>query len=179
LNGDQVLPASNLEELGAGFHERSGEEHFLTVHFGEDMTLHKILPAARKLQMMEESLPHVHIDPPEAGRMYYRAFLPDPGYRNRTRRPSQPIELHLKSTGAVVMELTEIWGDQRQPDVVEKRIPVALPEDWIRYLDELEEAKPVLFVYAPDTMPHSELLRWVQPVLDRFPVIYVYTSDPS
>lgn len=178
LAGEHLPDAETLEDLGAAMNQRENEEHFLEVRFDPGMPLGDLVKAARKVQLIEQHVDTARVGPPAKGRMYYRAFIPDPKFRNRSQRPSQPVELHLTQTGATVMELTEIWGDDhRNPDVAEKRKALDSPEDWIHYLDQREDRPNVLFLYADETATHRELLSWAAPVLDRFPVIFVYTRQ--
>jgi hypothetical protein len=113
--------------------------------------------------------------------MFYQAFIPDPAYRDRSRRPSQPVELHLRSANdtwsATVMELTEVWNESRTPDILENRVDVSTPADWQAYLNKQKEKNPVLFVYAAPETPHRVLLEWVSPVLKQFPIVFVYQHE--
>ena len=178
VTGDKAPDVRTLEDLGAAMNERENEEHFLQTRLDPDMTLRDLVAAARKLQLIEQHVESARIGPPAEGRMYYRAFIPDPKYRDRSRRPSQPVELHLLNEGAAVMELTEIWGDDhRRPDVTEKRVLLDSPDAWTDYLDERDDRVNVLFLYADSDTPHQKLLDWVTPVQERFPVIFVYTHE--
>jgi len=178
IEGDNAPEAENLEELGAALNQRLNQEHFLRVVFDESLTLTDLSTLARKIQLIEQHVNTVRVSPPRPGRLYYQAFIPDPAYRNRAKRPSQPIELHLREINgnwsATVMELTEVWNEGRTPDIVEKRVDVSTPADWQAYLKKREEKNPVLFLYAAGDTPHSTLLEWVSPVLEQFPIIFVY-----
>jgi len=178
--GDLNLDANTLEELGAALNQREREYHFLTVDFSGDLTLNRATALAQKIQLLERHVESVRIEPPPEGHLFFQAFVPDPSYRERTRRPSQPIELHLVSEEdalrGTVMELTEIWGDTRIPDVVEERVSVETPEAWVAYLDEQEKPPPVLFVYASPNLPLKRLREWTTPVEERFPIVFVYMS---
>jgi hypothetical protein len=181
LTGDNAPVAADLAELGARLNERENEEHFLTVVFDEGLSLTEAVENAKKVLLIEQHVDSVHINPPLEGHLYYRAFIPDPRFRDRTKRPSQPIELHLSQPGetlkGTVMEITEIWGETRIPDIQEKRILVDTPEAWMSYLNEREEKNPVLFLYADGDTSHGDILAWLTPVLDQFPVVYIYLNE--
>jgi hypothetical protein len=183
LRIDEMENPEDLGELGAELNRREPTVYFLTVDFGEDLPLAIIRARANELLLMEQQLQNVRVEPPPIGQLFYRAFIPDPRFRVREERPSQPVELHLiDSDGdqltAVVMELEEIWGDSRRPTVIETRVPLGTPEEWIRYLEDEDKRKPALFVYLNVERTHRELLKWVQPVSEYFPIVFVYAPGP-
>ena len=173
--------ASALEEVGAELNNRLNQEHYLRVVFDESLFVKDLVVLARKVQLIEQHVNTVRVSPPRPGRLYYQAFLPDPAYRNRSKRPSQPIELHLResngSFSATVMELTEVWNEGRSPDILEKRVDISTPEDWQAYLNKRVQKNPVLFLYASGDTPHSVILEWVSPVLEQFPIVFVYQFE--
>lgn len=183
IEGKNAPEATNLEEVGAALNQRLNEEHFLRVVFDENLSLQDLSTLARKIQLIEQHVKSVRISPPRAGRLYYQAFIPDPAYRVRTKRPSQPIELHLRETNgnrsATVMELTEVWNESRTPDILEKRIDISTPADWQAYLEKREEKNPVLFLYAAPETPHNAILEWVTPVIEQFPIVFVYQFETA
>ena len=183
IEGDNAPEATTLEEVGAELNKRLNQEHYLRVVFDESLLLKDLFVLARKVQLIEQHVNTVRVSPPRPGRLYYQAFLPDPAYRNRSKRPSQPIELHLRETNgsysATVMELTEIWNEGRTPDILEKRVDISTPDDWQAYLKKREEKNPVLFLYASGDTPHSAILEWVSPVLEQFPIIFVYQFEEA
>ncbi len=180
---DQMDDPEDLGELGAKLHRQEPKVYFLTVDFGEALRLETIRARANELLLMEQQLDNVRVEPPPAGQLFYRAFIPDPTFRIREERPSQPVELHLRDSGgdhltAVVMELEEVWGDTRRPTVLETRVSLETPEEWVAYLEDEHKRKPALFVYMDAQRTHRDLLDWVQPVLHHFPIVFVYTPDP-
>jgi hypothetical protein len=147
------------------------------------MTLADCVARAAEFRDLENAMPALRVGPPPAGQLYYQAFLPSPAFRDRTQRPSQPLELHLvKEAGqaprAYLLELEEIWGDSRVPAIVERRSDHADPAAWFAHFGKLVEPPTVLFLYAPASMSHGEMLPWLAPLLDRLPVVYVFTEGP-
>ncbi|MEX2608128.1 MAG: YdjY domain-containing protein [Kiritimatiellia bacterium] len=182
LQIDQMDNPGDLGDLGAILNRREPNVYYLTVDFGEDLSLETIQARASELFLMEQKLDNVRVEPPPEHHLFYRAFIPDPRYRIREERPSQPVELHLGDSGgnhltATVMELEEVWGDSRRPTVLETRVSLETPEAWVAYLENEDKRKPALFVYIDADRTHRDLLEWMRPVLHHFPVVFVYTPD--
>lgn len=183
LQIDQMDDPGDLGDLGSQLNRLEPTVYFLSVDFGEALRLETIQARAKELLLMEQQLDNVRVEPPPEGHLFYRAFIPDPRFRVREERPSQPVELHLGDSGsgqltATVMELEEVWGDSRRPAVLETRVSLETPEEWVAYLEDEEKRKPALFVYVDAQRTHRDLLDWVQPVLHHFPIVFVYTPDP-
>jgi len=179
--GIDELTALDLAELGSFLNSRKHEVHYLHSDFGPDLSLARVTTLARELQLLEQHVSSVRIQPPQEGQLFYKAFVPDPRYKSRENRPSQPIEIHLSSSGgkevtATLMELEEIWGDSRKPTVVETPVPLDTPGALVRYLEDPEKQKPVLFIYADPALTHKDLQAWTSTVLDQFPVVFVYLN---
>lgn len=167
----------DLADVGALLTDTPDTIYFLTVDFHDDLSVTDATALARELQLLEQVTENIRINPPPVGQMFYKSFVPDPRFRDRQKRPSQPIELHIGSEKAAVMDLEEIWGDSRIPDIVETQLDFNTPENWVRYITNLIDRKPVLFVYAPADMPLDEVRKWTEPVLEFFPVVFVYKNQ--
>ncbi|MGA0333294.1 MAG: YdjY domain-containing protein [Kiritimatiellia bacterium] len=173
---------TGLDDLGAVLNRRKGEIHYLQPDFGPDLRLDQFTSLSRELQLLENHLESVRIEPPLPGQLYYKAFVPDPRYRSRENRPSQPIELHFRKSGGedwnvTLMELEEIWDPNKPTVVLEERIPLANPEAFESYLQDPQKRKPVLFVYAEKSLTHRELQAWLGSTTHRFPIVYVYLIE--
>lgn len=182
IEGIDELKAIDLAEFGAFLNQRESEYHFLQLDFGPELSLARITTLAREMQLLEKHVNSVRVEPPLENQLFYKAFVPDPRFRNRDNRPSQPIELHLRKDGgeepaATLMELTEVWSDAQQPAIIETRIPLENPQSFVSYLEDPEKQRPVLFVYAPPSLLHRELKSWTAPVLEQFPVVFVYLTE--
>lgn len=177
VTGMDNLPDGGLAELGAFLNQRTNEVFFLQPDFGPELPLTQTARLARELELLETHVPGVRIEPPLPGQLFYRAFLPDPRFRNREARPSQPLELHLTSQDATLITLEEIWGDAPAPNILEKRSLLGQPEDLRTALQNPDIRKPVLFVYSQGQRTHQDLIRWIGPVLQQFPIVYVFLDE--
>ncbi|WFB34335.1 YdjY domain-containing protein [Kiritimatiellota bacterium B12222] len=178
----EELQATGLAELGAFMNTREHEMHYLSPDFGPELSISKTTQLARELQLLETHVPSVRIEPPVDGQFFFKAFVPDPRYRTRDNRPTQPIELHFSQAGGqkwmvTLSELEEVWGDGMESSIVEKVIPLDSPADFEAYLQNPEKQKPVLFVYTKGNLSYGELQKWVSPVLDQFPIVFVYEIE--
>ena len=151
---------------------------------GNTLTVAQVASVAARLQQAEEE-GLVRIDPPPAGQLYYRAWIPDPSLLERQGRTVQPWEAHLKigaegGTGHLVM-IEETWReDAVEPDLHETRIPLEGADALVRKAGQMSESKPaVLLVFvSPDTSAVA-LLAYLVKVEPLFPVIYVFGGAPA
>lgn len=175
------LPGADTAPLEALIHtaqDAADTLFWVTPDFGPDLTLMDLRSVANMLRVLEEQEEQIRIEPPVAGQLYYQAFAPPERFRDRSRRPSQPLEIHLhrdsEGIRATLFEIEELWDETRTPTLVEHRRSLVTPEEWLHYLEANDPLIRVLFVFAPDDMRHHELNTWLSPVYTLFPVIYVY-----
>ena len=160
----------------------NGHDPFVTLDFGGDTSIGQLHQLALLLQTIDGPR-GIRIDPPPAGQLYYKAFAPNSEFRHRENRYLQPWELHLQprvdgtATG-VVAEITEIWIDgEVKPEIEVQDHAVSSPEEVGRLLTTRRLDVKVLLVYAPATLAHAELMRYVEPLQSTHPVIHVYVNE--
>ncbi|MCX6996118.1 MAG: hypothetical protein NTV49_03300 [Kiritimatiellaeota bacterium] len=134
----------------------------------------------------------VRVDPPPAGQLYYKAFLPGPGLLDRADRIENPAELSLvEKDGRVSGQLRligSVWKDGRdRPELEIAHRPVSGPQDLRQALEaEAERMKKaqrspplkVLLVFAPATLTHGQLLGFLDPVLPTYRIVHVFLDQP-
>ncbi len=172
-----------------------GQDLYASVQFDGALTLEEILPTARTLSMLEQ-LAVLRIEPPQEGRLFYRAFLPDPAWREASGRLTQPWELHLRDgeegpVGTMVIH-EQVWHEgQTRPELTPRRFevpnPEAVPTRMSQYAEE--RAGPshrlppdVLLVFAPGDMTHAALLEFLGPVLQTVNTVHLFlppTEPPA
>jgi len=179
LSSPELESIEDLASLKNLLEESPNSLLYATIHFDAELSVSNLAAWARRLFGLEQSHPAFRADPPPEGHPFYRSFLPDPGFRTREERPSQPVELYLEQEDgglrAHALHLDEIWGEERIPRIVSRRTELADPAKWTDYVQNPEHRRPALFVFADDTLPYGELLKWITPVLDGFPVVFVYS----
>lgn len=167
-----------LTELAQNAATADNTLYWVTPDFAPSLTLPQLRTLATTLNELERTHESVRITAPPAGQMYYQAFAPPERFRDRTRRPSQPLEIHLQPSAdglrVTLHEIKEIWEDTRTPRLLEKRIDFQTPSEWLAYLNANEPLIRVLFVFADETLTHRDLNHWLSEVYTLFPVIYVY-----
>lgn len=153
---------------------------FATLHFADELTLKELFDKTNALDAIIAASPHLRIDPPPPGHVYYQTFSPPQQFRNRENRPSQPWELHLHRAGdgyqATRFVIQELWGDARRPQLIPQRDLIESPEAWAEAFRNTPPQFPVLFVFAPADVTHATLMEWIRPVLPQLSVIYVYNT---
>ncbi|MCC5845530.1 MAG: hypothetical protein JJU05_14880 [Verrucomicrobia bacterium] len=176
-----TLPSADpapIESLMESVQEAGSTLFWVTPDFGPELTLADLRLFANKLNVLEQEEERIRIEPPVAGQLYYQAFAPPERFRERSRRPSQPLEIHLhreeEGFRATLFEIQELWDETRTPTLVEERRPLDTPAEWLAYLEANDPLIRVLFVFAPDDIRHEDLNEWLSEVYSLFPVIYVY-----
>ena len=127
----------------------------------------------------------VRLEPPPAGQIFYKSFLPDEKWRERAKRLSQPWEFHvgpLPATNAVSpLRLVQILEDWSDPNSIEPRLtPVDYPlrayGEISATMEKAGRGLPVLLVFAPAEEPVGRFMEGVRQVLATHPTVYVFAE---
>lgn len=186
----QLRPVSSTNVLAEGLNPvlarltslgEEGRDPFVTLRFGEKVTV-GAMKAAAGLFAKIDSDAGIRIEPPEAGHLYYRAFLPDQLFRDRSRRVAQPWELRLslneEDVSGVLTVIREIWKDQQlRPDLDISHVETPTPEVLKSTLKEKGPGLPVVLVFGPPSLLHRDLMRFVRPIMGTHPTIHVFVDD--
>jgi hypothetical protein len=156
----EVTPA--LEELVA-----IKPAPYVTVKFDEALPVGEVSKTCVLLAMLEGMIGAVRVNPPPAGQLYYRAFVPTKDWREPAGRLVQPWELHLGENPELVRYDTE-------PELKRHAFPVADPAGMVA---RIGTTPPVLLVYAPANLAYGELLKFVRPVQQTHRTIYVFVEE--
>ena len=123
----------------------------------------------------------IRIEPPAAGHLYYKAYIPDNDLRDRDTRIMQPVELTLNyaDDGTITMTLLDIkehWhADKIKPTLTFETHAVDSPDALKVQLGMLGDDLPILLVFVPANLSHGELMRWMAPILRSHPTVQVFT----
>jgi hypothetical protein len=95
---------------------KDGHDSFVTWRLGDAVGLKAIHALASVLSAIDVES-GIRVEPPVTNQLYYRAFTPDPGFRTREDRRSQPWELRLvakdgKTTG-LLTEIHQTWKNEQ------------------------------------------------------------------
>ena len=109
----------------------------------------------------------VRISPPEPGEMYYQAFLPNPDYRDREKRPQQPWELTLYDTGRRAAPVCwcvcgRFGGDDGEdvPKLETDSYSEGNPDDLRAELARHPTTLKVVLIFCSSELHYGELKRW-------------------
>lgn len=175
LRSPDPAPIASLMET---IQEQASTLFWVTPDFGPELTLAELRLLSNKLTVLEQEEEQIRIEPPVPGQMYYQAFSPPERFRERSHRPSQPLEIHLhrekNRIRATLFEMQEIWEGHRIANIIETRHSIGSPGEWLAFLEDHPPLIRVLFVFAADDFRHEELNEWLSEVYSLFPVIYVY-----
>ena len=178
------LSLGELKETWAGL---SGEhDFFVTLDWGDEVPLGAAVSFAEVLSAVDTEL-GVRVEAPKPGQLYYRAFLPQPEWTDRAKRPSQPLELHLSAgaggtVSAHLTDLREIWpedGSSLTPKIEAQDIPVPSPGDLASLAEGKGNNVPALLVYAPRTLSLGAVKPYLDAVRETRPLVYFFPDGDS
>ena len=127
----------------------------------------------------------VRISPPKPGEMYYQAFLPNPDYRDREKRPQQPWELTLYDTPqgstGVLVRVREVWGDDVEdvPKLETDNYSAGTPDDLRAELARHPTTLKVVLIFCSSELHYGELKRWYGALQPEYKTVYFYTVEPT
>ncbi len=177
LEKDQ--PVSRAMEL---FSERirDGHDPFVTLRFDDALPIGAASRLAAVLGELDTET-GLRMEPPPPGQLYYRAFSPDPSFKDRTRRFAQPWELRLTrgadGTAGVLTRLTPRWvKGQTTPEIEAEDFPVASGRALREKLDKLGPGLRVVLVFAPSDLPYGELWSFIGAVTETHPLVHVFAE---
>ena len=178
LRRDVVFTVSNMKEsLTALRAESAGRDLFVIPSCGEGTTVDEAASIAQALSLLDGKALKVGGAAP--GRFFFRAFLPDPAWRERPGRIFQPFEVHVAADGAKkFVFIEEDWsGEGLDPILKPHETPF---KEWaelsklIAQTGEKGAKINVLFLFAPNATPVSALTPAVSATGNRILTFYVF-----
>lgn len=158
--------------------EKNRLDVYLSFMWDGGLSFAELKKSAALLAMIDTGDKGVRIDAPPDGFVFYKAFLPNDAWRDRSGRPSQPCELHLAdgATNAVVTVVTEKWhGDSLTPEISTEDIAGVTPEKLLPVLDaNSPDRLNVLLVFVPSGMKWSALSPYLDAVRGKYPLVQIF-----
>ena len=156
----------------------NGQTTYVSLHFDDNLSLGEIQKLCAILAAIETES-GIQIEPPPAGHLYYRAFLPNEEHRARTNRIVQPWELLLKQNKSVtrgtLVEIQQAWKENElDPELVIKKHKVSTPTALREKFDEIGSGTPAVFVFADVSLSHGALMSFLTPIMTTHPMIHVF-----
>lgn len=183
LRRDVSFTVANMKErLAALRAEAVGRDLFLRPSFGEGTTVADAASIAQALSLLDGK--GLKVDGAAPGQFFFRAFLPDPTWRERAGRIFQPFEVHVAADGKkTFVFVEEDWsGEGLDPVLKPKETPFS---EWgelpglIAKTGEHGEKINVLFIFAPKATPVSVLAPAISVIGNRIATSYVFgEQDP-
>ena len=178
LRRDVELTVPTLKEkLMALRADAAAHDLFVRMSFGGGTTVGEAAEIAGALSLVDGK--GLKMDSPPPGKFFFRAFLPDPAWRERPGRMFQPFEVHVAADDAKkFVFVEEDWsGEGLDPVLKPRETPFS---DWselsglIARTGEQGAKINVLFLFAPRAMPVAALTPAVSAVGDRIGTFYVF-----
>ncbi|MBA4387886.1 MAG: hypothetical protein C0404_07885 [Verrucomicrobia bacterium] len=160
-----------------------GHDPFVTFKPDGRLTLKAIHDSYNILSSVE-SEKGIRIEPPPAGTLYFKAFLPPDVFRDRSSRGGQPWELRLAlkdgKVDGILTRIEEIFPEDKvEIELKPYDYPVSSPESLRDEMAKHEVKFNVLLVFAPPEMTHDQLMTFVGLVRKTHPKIHVFLQTPE
>jgi len=183
-----VPPAEALKALHAMVSDLR-QDPYITFSWEPSLSCADVRAAAQLLAMIDSEEQGLRVDRPPEGLPYFRAFLPQEAWRDRSRRFSQPCELRFPVPDAAssnaapaeaaapkLIAITEHWKDESlTPDLTfeEFEVPTAAA-----FSEKLKEKAPpdlpALLVFVPGSLPWSSLAPYLDAARATHPVVQIF-----
>lgn len=173
-----VLSTTNATEAIAALRKSAEtKDMHVRLRFDESVTVDRAASYANAFALLDGK--GVKMNGLAEGQFYFRAFLPDPKWRERASRIFQPFEIHVSEDGSrSFVFCEEDWSGEGDDPVLR---PHTTPfKDWnelpglISKTGEQGSKVSVLFIFAPKTQPVVELTPILTAVGDRIDTFYVF-----
>lgn len=179
--GERLLQQAPLPALLALFGTWQEQERdlYITLRPDPEMT---VADARRLFAFFEQiNTPEgARLSPAGEGELFYKAFLPDLRFAERTQRPNQPWELHLardaegRRTGRLDL-IEEDWSDEADtPSFRVRSFPANTPDELKKTLQENPDHLKALFIYGELTC--GEAQEWYRAIYPDFRTVYFYPA---
>ncbi|MGN0846746.1 MAG: hypothetical protein ACI4RA_05105 [Kiritimatiellia bacterium] len=173
-----TLSATNAAQQIAALRESAqGLDLHVRVAFDSSVTVERAATLAQAFALLDGDT--LKMNGQAEGQFYFRAFLPEPTWRERAGRIFQPFEVHVAADGArSFVFCEEDWsGEGVDPVLKPKTTPF---KEWgelpglIAKTGEQGAKVFVLFVFAPKSLPVTELTPIIPAVGARINTFYVF-----
>ena len=157
----------------------SGSDLFVCPSFDDSVTVARAVEIARAFEMLDGN--GLKMNGTAKDQFFYKAFLPDPAWRNRQGRLFQPFEIRLAADGSRSFTFVEEdWsGDGLDPVLKPKTRTIS---DWselpacLAQTGDQGDKVTVAFVYAPADTPVTKLSPIVKALVPRIGTFYVFAE---
>lgn len=176
-----TLTATNVGEVLQSLKADAtpGSDLFVCPTFDSSVTVARAVEIAKAFEMLDGN--GLKMNGAADGQFFYKAFLPDPAWRNRAGRLFQPFEIRLMSDGSRTFTFVEEdWsGDGLDPVLKPKTRTVS---DWselpacVAQTGDQGDKVTVAFVYAPTDTPVTKLFPIVKTLTPRIGTFYVFAE---
>ena len=156
---------------------KSNKDPFVSVGFGRNLSLKSCNQFATLLNGID-TVGGIRIEPPSAGELHYRAFIPDDKLRKRENRYIQPLELHLKhldgGLDGTLVKVNEIWGEGNKPKLKSELFSVKSYGSLEEAVNAAKVEYPVLLIFPEDEINLGQLLDYIEPIRAGHKYINIY-----
>lgn len=154
-----------------------GHDVYVRLAFDASVTVERAARYAQAFALLDGE--GLRMNGQAEGQFYFRAFLPDPAWRERPGRIFQPFEVHLAADGTRTFVFCEedFSGEGMDPVLKPKTTPFKAWSELpglIAKTGEQGGKVNVLFLFAPKTTPVTALTPIVKAVGARVATYYVF-----
>ncbi len=157
----------------------NSQDVYVTLDAAPTLPLWALPPACNLLRKLDRA-GRIRMLPPPAGQLYFRAYIPDPAWRDRATRDQHPWELFLWDAGSatgILERVREEWAaGTHPPQRTIERHSVPAPAALAGIVATNPNPLAVMLIYAPAGMTRGEIQAWTDPVKTNLPLVHIFTD---
>ncbi|MFW5894087.1 MAG: YdjY domain-containing protein [Verrucomicrobiota bacterium] len=156
-----------------------GRDPFVSLHFDHALPVKTVVELCRLIDTLD--VPRgIRVEPPPDKHIYYRAFAPNPAWRDRDERVTQPYELDLElqdgKARGTLRHLQTVWGNESgEHELKVTETSVTSPDELAAAVRKRKPGMDALFIEAPGRMRYGALLEFTAKAREIYPTVFVFT----
>jgi len=166
----------------AGDIVKEGKDLYVAVAFDDALAAANVAQSAKLLSTID-AFTGLRIEPPGEGQVYYRAFTPNPRWRDRENRVFHGWEIHLdgplnEKPTITLFDVTETRDDEGMAVIQETKHTPADGAALAKIIEDADKIRPRdIYLFVQPGRPYGHLRSVLADVLDTHNVIFVYLKE--
>jgi hypothetical protein len=182
--GNAAVENGSVQEFlkVAGEMVKQDKDLYVAIMFSDDLPVAYVAQAAKLLATID-AFTGLRIEPPAEGQLFYRAFTPNPRWRNREGRVFHGWEVHLDGPlnakpNIALFDVTETRDDEGLAVINETKHTPADAAALAKIVEEGDEIRPRdIYLFVEPGRPYGQVRKVLADLLDTHNVVFVYLKE--
>jgi len=182
-DGKAIVADATLTEFSKAVTQLidAGRDPFVTVLFSDQLPVSHVMQAAALLESID-TFTGIRVEPPAEGHLFFRAFTPDPRWRDREQRIFHGWEVHLggpvdQKPSLVLYDVTEGRDAEGLIEIREVKQEPADAAALAKIIEDADGNRPRdVYVFVDGKRPYGHLRTALAALIDTHKILFVYTK---